>query len=105
MQKQSGGKRMRTILIAMFVAAGIGFVGTSGASAAPAIGAVIHDAAAVTDPVDQVQHWRWGSDGHWRWGSRGGHWRWGSRGGHWRWGSHGHWRWGSHGHWRWGSRW
>jgi len=87
---------MRTILIAMFVAAGIGFVGTSGASAAPASGAVIHDAAAVTDPVDQVQHGRWGS--------RGGHWRWGSHG-HWRWGSHGHWRWGSHGHWRWGSRW
>ncbi len=95
---------MRTILIAMLVAAGIGFVGTSGSSAAPVTGTGIPDAAAAVDPVDQVQHWRWGSRGHhWRWGSRGHHWRWGSHG-HWRWGSHGHWRWGSHGHWRWGSR-
>ena len=78
---------MRTILIAMLVAAGIGFVGTSGSSAAPVTGTGIPDAAAAVDPVDQVQHWRWGSRGH-----------------HWRWGSHGHWRWGSHGHWRWGSR-
>jgi hypothetical protein len=74
---------------------------TSGTSAAPANGAAINDAAATIDPIDHVQHWRWGSrgrGGHWRWGSRGGHWRWGSRGGHWRWGSRG-------GHWRWGSRW
>jgi len=83
---------MRTILIAMLVTAGIGMAGTSGTSAAPANGAVINDAAAIIDPVDQVQHWRWGSRGaHWRWGSRGGpwraraaHWRWGSRGGPWR---------------------
>ena len=99
---------MRTILIATLVAVGIGMAGTSGSSAAPANGAVINDAATIIDPVDQVQHWRWGSrGGHWRWGSRGGHWRWGSSGGHWRWGSRGgHWRWGSRGgHWRWGSRW
>ena len=86
---------MRTILIAILVSACIGLAVTSGTSAAPANGAVINDAATVTDPVDRVQHWRWGSGGHWRWGS----------GGHWRWGSGGHWRWGSRGHWRWGSRW
>ena len=49
---------MRTILIAMFVAAGIGFVGNSGASAAPASGAAIHDAAAVIEvvrgPIDRI---------------------------------------------------
>jgi hypothetical protein len=72
---------MRTIMIAMLVAAGIGLAGTSGVSAAPVSGAVIGDAAIATDVVGQTQHWRWGSrGGHWRWGSRGGHWRWGSRG-------------------------
>ena len=76
---------MRTILLAMLVAAAIGLAGTSGGSAVPVNGAVIGDLAKATDPVAQVQ---WG---HWRWGSRGGHWRWGSRGGHWRWGSRG-WR-------------
>jgi hypothetical protein len=70
---------MRTILLAMLVAVGIGFVGTPGTSAAPANGVVINDAAAATDRVDQVQHWRWGSRrGHWRGGSRRGH-RWGRR--------------------------
>ncbi len=68
---------MRTILLAMLVAAG-----TSGGSAVPVNGAVIGDLAKATDSVAQVQHWRWGSRrGHWRWGSRRGHWRWGSRGG------------------------
>ena len=77
---------MRGILLAMLVAAGIGFVGSAGVSAAPINGAVIGDAANAASPVEQVQHWRWGSGGgygggHWRWGSRGGgHWRWGSRG-------------------------
>jgi len=86
---------MRSIILAMLVTAGIVMVNTSDSSAAPANGAVINDAAGIMDPVDQVQHWRWGSrGGHWRWGSRGGHWRWGSRGGRWR-----------GGHWRWGSRW
>src|SRR5258707_10306330 len=75
---------MRTILIVGLVVAGIGLAGTSGASAAPANGAVIGDLATAPDHVTPVQ---WG--GHWRWGSRGGHWRWGSSGygGHWRWGS------------------
>ena len=72
---------MRGILLAMLVAAGIGLVGSAGVSAAPINGAVIGDAANTTSPVEQVQHWRWGSrGGHYRWGSRGGHWRWGSRG-------------------------
>ncbi len=78
---------MRTILIAMLAAAGIGLLGTTGASAMPLNGLSTQD----TPVVDQVTkagygHGRWRS--HWRWGSRGGgHWRWGSRGGHWRWGS------------------
>jgi hypothetical protein len=74
---------MRGILLAMLVAAGIGLAGSAGVSAAPISGAVIGDAANAASPVEQVQHWRWGSGGHWRWGSRGGggHWRWGSRGG------------------------
>jgi hypothetical protein len=67
----------------MLVAAGLGLAGTSGASAVPAGGAAVGDAARLTDIVDQAQHWRWGSrgGGHWRYGSRGGgHWRHGSRG-------------------------
>ena len=79
---------MRGILLAMLVAAGIGLVGAAGVSAAPISGAAIGSAADAVNPVEQVQHWRWGSGGgHWRGG--GGHWRWGSRGGHWRWGSRG----------------
>src|SRR3954453_885435 len=49
-------RRMRTILIGMLVATGIGLAGTSATSAAPANGAAINDAAAIIDPVDQVQH-------------------------------------------------
>jgi hypothetical protein len=88
---------MRGNLLAMLVAAGVGLAGTAGVSAAPINGAVIGDAATAASPVEQVQHWRWGSGGHGRWGSRGGggHWRWGSRGG----GRGGHWRWGSRGRW------
>ena len=72
---------MRGILLAMLVAAGVGLAGTAGVSAAPINGAAISDAANAASPVEQVQHWRWGSGGHWRFGSRGGgHWRWGSRG-------------------------
>ena len=70
---------MRGILLATLVAAGIGLAGTAGVSAAPINGAAINDAANAASPVEQVQHWRWGSGGHYRWGSRGGHWRWGSR--------------------------
>jgi hypothetical protein len=69
----------------MLVAAGVGLAGSASVSAAPISGAAIGDAADAASPVEQVQHWRWGSGGgggHWRWGSRGGggHWRWGSRG-------------------------
>ena len=72
---------MRGILLATLVAAGIGLAGTAGVSAAPINGAAINDAANAASPVEQVQHWRWGSGGHGRWGSGGGgHWRWGSRG-------------------------
>jgi hypothetical protein len=70
---------MRGILLAMLVAAGVGLVGTAGVSAAPINGAAIGNAADAANPVETVQHWRWGSGGHWRWGSRGGHWRYGSR--------------------------
>jgi len=72
---------MRGILLAMLVAAGVGLAGSASVSAAPINGAAINDAANAASPVEQVQHWRWGSGGHWRFGSRGGgHWRWGSRG-------------------------
>jgi hypothetical protein len=77
---------MRGILLAMLVAAGVGLAGSAGVSAAPINGAAIGDAANAASPVEQVQHWRfgsgggWGGGGHWRWGSRGGHWRFGSRG-------------------------
>ena len=95
---------MRSILVAMLVAGGLGLVAPSPATAAPVTGSGAREAGTLLNPVEQVQHWRWGSGGgggHWRWGSGGGggHWRWGSGGG-------GHWRWGSRGggHWRWGSR-
>jgi hypothetical protein len=78
------------ILIASLAAVGLGLAAMSGASAAPANGAVIGDLAADTGHVTTVQHWRWGSYGR--------HWRWGSYGRHWRWGSHGHWRWRSRGY-------
>ena len=56
----------------MGFAAGSGLAGSVGVSAAPINGAVIGDAANSASPVEQVQHWRWGSrGGHWRWGSRG----------------------------------
>jgi hypothetical protein len=88
---------MRTILLVSLAATGIGLAGISGASALPANGTAIGDAATAADHVTTVQwgHWRWGSRGGGHWGSYGrpygvyGHWRWGSRGGHWRWGSRG----------------
>jgi len=81
---------MRMILIVGLAVAGLGLVGTSGAPAAPANGAVINDLATTTDHVTPVRWW-----GHWRWGSRGYyHRRWGyGYGGHWRWGSRGWRRW------------
>ncbi len=59
---------MRAIILAVLVAAGIGLVGTSGVSAAPASGVAIGEAARVDNAIVQVQHWRRRS--HWRWGSR-----------------------------------
>jgi len=77
---------MRTTLIVGLAVVGIRLAGTSGASAAPANGAVINDLATTADhvtPVRWLGHWRWGSRGyyHWRWGySYGSHWRWHHRG-------------------------
>jgi hypothetical protein len=69
---------MRGIFFGIAIAAGIALGGMTGASAAPASGAAILDGAAGTNPVVQVQHWRWGS---WGWhGPQRSHWRWGSRG-------------------------
>jgi hypothetical protein len=60
---------MKSIIMAVIVAAGIGLMGATGASAAPANGAVIDQAAAQGNMVQHVQHWRWRSLG---WGhSRG----------------------------------
>jgi hypothetical protein len=57
---------MRSIVFAALVAAGVGMLGTAGASAAPASGLTMTPDTNIT----QVQHWRWGSR-HYRWGSRG----------------------------------
>jgi hypothetical protein len=65
---------MRKIVIATVIAAGIGLVGVSAGSAAPANNTALKEAATANSPTIQVQHWRWGS--RWR---GGGHWRWGSR--------------------------
>lgn len=70
---------MRAILIAMLIAIGIALVGTSNtSSAAPLNGPAIGGAVDTADVVNQVQHWRYGSEGghgrdrsHWRYGSRG----------------------------------
>jgi hypothetical protein len=80
---------MRTVLKATLLSAGIALASVSGISAAPVNGGVVKDATAANSPVQQVQHWRWGSGGHWRWGSGGRRWGWGGarRGAHWRWGS------------------
>ena len=76
---------MKSIIMAVIVAAGIGLMGATGASAAPANGAVIDQAAAQGNMVQHVQHWRWRSRGwaHSRGRSRGvviGHYRWRSLG-------------------------
>jgi hypothetical protein len=88
---------MRANFTAVLVALSIGLLGATGANAAPMSGPAVLNGAQDISPLQQVQHWRWGSGG-WRWGG-GGHWRWGSNG--WRWGGGGHWRWGSGGRWRW----
>lgn len=60
---------MRSIVLGVLVAAGVGMLGTAGtASAAPISGLSVTPDSNVT----QVQHWRWGSRGrHYRYGSRG----------------------------------
>jgi hypothetical protein len=66
---------MRAVILAVIVAAGIGFIGTQTASATPANGVTINEAASVNTAVVQKAHWR----GRSRWGWRGGggcHWRW-----------------------------
>ena len=63
---------MRAIFLAVLFAAGIGLVGASNVSAAPANGVAIGDGANQNSNVAQVQHWRWGNRrGGWR---RGGGW-------------------------------
>ena len=58
---------MRAIFLAVLLAAGIGLVGASNVSAAPANGVAIGEGANQNSNVAQVQHWRWGSRGrHWR---------------------------------------
>ncbi|HEY1310607.1 MAG TPA: hypothetical protein VGF02_06610 [Pseudolabrys sp.] len=64
---------MRAVILAAVVAAGIGFIGTQTASAAPANGVTINEAATVNTAVVQKAHWRGRS--RW-WGRRGCHWRW-----------------------------
>ena len=48
---------MGKLILAAIVAVGIGFIGTSGASAAPANGVTINDSAIVANPIVKVQHW------------------------------------------------
>jgi hypothetical protein len=55
---------MRKVVIATLIAAGIGFVGVSAGSAAPANNTALKQAATVNNPTIHVQHWRWGS--RWR---------------------------------------
>jgi len=57
---------MRAVLLAVIVAAGIGFIGISNASAAPANGVTINESANTNQSIVKVQHWRWGSRGRWR---------------------------------------
>ena len=69
---------MRAILIAALVAGGIGLAGTSDASAAPANGVVIDEAATATQATEQVRYYRH----HHRYHYRHHHWRrwhWGHR--------------------------
>jgi hypothetical protein len=48
---------MRAIILAVLVTAGIGFIGTSNVSAAPANGATINESANVNNAVVNI-HWR-----------------------------------------------
>jgi hypothetical protein len=59
---------MRAIILAAIVAAGIGFIGTSNVSAAPANGVTINESATHNSNVTKVQHWRWRSGRRWGYG-------------------------------------
>jgi hypothetical protein len=72
---------MKSLLLATAAVVGLGLLGTSGASAAPANGIAIDKSAAAIQQmapqeVGYYGHGRYRS--HYRWGSR--HWRYGSRG-------------------------
>jgi len=56
---------MRAIILALLVAVGIGFVGTTNVSAAPANGVTINESANLSNSIVKVQHYRWRSR-HWR---------------------------------------
>jgi len=56
---------MRALILEAIVAAGIGFIGTSGASAAPASGVTINESAAANGAVVKA-HW----NGRSRWRHR-----------------------------------
>jgi hypothetical protein len=56
---------MRAIILAAIVAAGIGLIGTQTASAAPANGVTINEAANVNTAMVQKAHWR-GRSRWWR---------------------------------------
>jgi len=56
---------MRAIILAAIVAAGVGFIGTSAVSAAPANGVTINETANANTSIVKVQHYRWRSR-HWR---------------------------------------
>jgi hypothetical protein len=75
---------MRALVLAGAAVIGIGLLGTSGASAAPANGIVIDRSAAVIDQ-SALQEVRWGGHHRCCWHHHRGHWRWGSRGWHSRW--------------------
>jgi hypothetical protein len=61
---------MRTVLIAIIAAAGIGLAASAPASAAPANGVVIKDTAKLTVAEAQQVGWHNRRRSHWRWGSR-----------------------------------
>jgi hypothetical protein len=57
---------MRAIILAAIVAAGIGFIGISNVSAAPASGVTINESATLNNSIVKVQHYRWRSrHRHW----------------------------------------
>ena len=56
---------MRAIILAAIVAMGVGLIGPSTASAAPANGVTINDSANLNTSTVKVQHYRWRSR-HWR---------------------------------------